>query len=267
MKNHTKKILIVFLLFLPVIVRITLFDLTRIHGDDMITAYLSAHYDLLKTNPFAPVPHNIADWICQFPSTFFLLQKIFFLIFGTTLLTVKLSVIPYVLLVSIMLFLIARKIFDEKFAMISVVLYAFFAPALYLETLGLHFVSSTAIFMVFFYFLLLYHEKSRVKFIVLAGIFCALSYLFYSSSYIAIPVYFMFFIAELFLQKEKFSVVKHYLLGLLVFGIILMPFVLQMMQTENYYLSHRADQVNLLTGEWSVPKDKIKKPVDYFFCR
>jgi hypothetical protein len=32
-----------------------------------------------------------------------------------------------------------------------VILYAFFGPSVYLETLGLHFVSSTAVFLAFFY--------------------------------------------------------------------------------------------------------------------
>lgn len=263
MKNLIKKILIVILLLIPIIVRIALFDLTRIHGDDMLTAYFSAHYNIFKTNPLAPVPQNKADWVCQFPSTFFVLQKMFFSIFGASLLTIKLSVMPYVLLVSGMLFLIVRKIFNGKTAIISVILYAFYAPSLYLETLGLHFISSTAIFMVFFYFLLLHHEKPTIKSILVVGIFCGLSYLFYSSSYIAILIYFMFFIGELILKKEKSPVVKHYFFGFLVFILILLPFIFQMAKTRNFYFAGRANQVNLLSGEWSVPKDQIKKPINY----
>jgi hypothetical protein len=50
------------------------------------------------------------------------------------------------------LYAIARELLDERAAVLSVVLYAFFGPSVYLETLGLHFVSSTAVFLAFFYF-------------------------------------------------------------------------------------------------------------------
>lgn len=262
MKKRFEKIIILAAIFLPSVVRILFYNLDRIHGDDMLTAYFSAHYNLLKTNFFAPVPPNPRDWVSQFPSPFFFFQKIFFLIAGENLLSIKLSVIPYILIVSVFLFLITKKLVNEKIAFISLFFYAFFAPSLYLETLGLHFISSTAVFMIFFYFALRNLKSHKKIDVFLAGIFCAFCYLFYSSSYIAFPVFILFFLWEIVFTKQKLKIFKNYALGFFVFAIILSPFIFNMIQTKNFYLTARYDQVSLLSGTWSPDAKTIKTSSD-----
>lgn len=194
-------------------------------------------------------------------NTIFCTTKTIFSTFWRNLTYLKLSILPYVFIVSLMIFLIAKEIINEKTAVISVIIYSFFAPSLYLETLGLHFISSTAIFMVFFYFLLLSLKEKKHLHSILTGIFCGLSYLFYSSSYIALPILMLFFIIYLLLDKNRLLIIKNFLISVVGFLIVVTPFLSYMHATQNYYFTQRINQVNLVSGEWSHQKDEIKKGI------
>jgi hypothetical protein len=244
------------LILLPSIVRVLNYHPNRLHGDDLLSAYFSATYNLEKDNFFAPVPKIKGEWVCQFPSPYFVFQKIFFLAVGENSLTVKLSVIPYVLIVSLMLSLVAKKVLNEKSAILSVVLYSFFPASLYLETLGLHFISSTAVFLTFFYFILSGDEDNLSA--TLAGLFCGFCYLFYTSSYIALPLLICFFTFKL-ITKRRVLVLKRFSLALIAFLLTTAPFLTYQVGAKNYYFTGRIDQVNLLSGTWSGTKERLKQ--------
>ena len=157
------------LVCLPALVRIADYRLDRIHGDDILTAYFSNAYDLRGTDFFAPVPRDPTAWVAQFPAPYFVLQKLFFLAFGATLLTIKLSVLPYVVAISALLYDLGRRLLDERAAVIAVLVYAVCGPALYLETLGLHFGSSTVAFLAFLLLALRERRDGRARHALLAG--------------------------------------------------------------------------------------------------
>jgi hypothetical protein len=252
-----KHVFILLVILLPSLVRITNYNLNRIHGDDMLTAYFSATENFSKVNFFSGIPSDKIQWQSQFPTPFFALQKIFFMIFGESMLTIKLSMIPYILIISIMLFLITKKILGTKDAYFAVILYAFFAISLYYETLGLIFTSSTAIFMLFFYFMLRELKNNDLLSAVFSGISCGFCYLFYMTSYIALPIMVIFFTLQL-LQVRKLSVIKNFLFASISFLIVLGPFLTYAYKFDNYFTS-RTNQVSLLTGTWSGAKDRIAK--------
>jgi hypothetical protein len=237
------------LICLPALVRVAAFQLDRIHGDDLLTAYFSATLDLAHGDFFAPVPVDPAAWVAQFPSPFFVLQRLFLLAFGESLLTVKLSVLPYVLAVSALLFAIARELLDERAAALAVVVYAFFGPSLYLETLGLHFVSSTAVFLAFFYFALRACSGGEARFAVLAGLNAGGCYLFYLSSFLALPLAALFFLLRA-LREPSARVGGELLLFAIAFAAVLGPFLADAPRASDYLL-RRFDQIALLGGEWS----------------
>jgi Dolichyl-phosphate-mannose-protein mannosyltransferase len=234
---------------LPALVRVAGFGLDRVHGDDMLTAYFSATYDLAHRDFFAPVPADPADWVSQFPSPFFVLQKLFFLAFGESLLTVKLSTLPYVLATSALLFAIARELLDERAAVLALAVYAFFGPSLYLETLGLHFISSAAVFLAFFYFALREFRGGETRFAVLAGLSAGACYLFYLSSFLALPLAALFFLLGA-VDKRGRRIGSNLLLFALGVAAMLGPFLADGLVVPGYFL-RRFDQVSLLDGEWS----------------
>lgn len=242
----------------------------RYHGDEVISAYYSAQYSILKNNFFAPVPINKSDWVCQFPSLYFFLQKIFFLFFGENIISARFSVLPYVFLISIFLFLLCQYLYNKKIARLSLILYAFFAPALYFETRSFHFVSSTAIFLINFYLLIIYPKSTNKSTIAtLIGWSLAFSYLFYTSSYLALPITIFFYltlIIQILLKKQqnlsKFrQITQDFILSILIAGLILLPFFTQMVLDKNFYLLERTKQVDLLSGTWSPhPKTLSQHP-------
>lgn len=255
-KLSKKTFVLAFVILSPLLVRILNYDLSRIHGDDLISSYFSANYNFGAVNFFSMMPQDRGEWVSQFPTIYFAFQKLFFVLFGENILTVKLSVVPYIFIVSLMIFLIIKKIFNIKTAIIAIIIYSFFAPSLYLETLGLHFISSTAMFLIFFYFLILSMNEKKIIYPLLTGVFCAFCYLFYTSSYIALPILiFIYFIQ--FTTQRRLTILKNFLLSILSFLIIISPFITYAYKYNNYF-DQRINQVSLLNGEWSGAKDRIK---------
>ncbi|OGK13087.1 hypothetical protein A2859_01240 [Candidatus Roizmanbacteria bacterium RIFCSPHIGHO2_01_FULL_37_16b] len=248
-------------IFLPSIIRVLIILTLRrlwIHQDDMISAYFSAKYDLTGTNFFGPLPLDKGDWVSQFPAVYHFLQKIFFMIFGESLMSVKLSTIPYVIITSFFLYLTVKLLFNRRTAVVSLMLYAFFPISLYHETLGLHINASSAVFMLFCFFLVIYFRYKQKIYAVLTGIACAFNFLFYPSSYIALPLMFILFFLD-FLNQRKRYVVINLLLASFSFIFTVSPFLTYMYQAKNFYITQRFDQVNLLMGEHSELKDRINK--------
>src|SRR3989338_2136506 len=240
------------LLLLPVVIRFIYFNINRIHTDELITAYFSANFQLLKDNFFAPVPFDSKEWVSQFPSLFFVLQRLFFSVFGTSIFSVKLSGMPYVFMTGVFLYLFVRRFWNSVIAVVSVVIYAFFPMSLYLDTLGLHFLVSTAVFIMFLYFELntILSKKKESKLSSVSGILLGFSFLFYSSSYIALLL-FILFRAYQYVTIRHIWVLRQVLFAGFAALLVLLPFLVYMNRNHNFYLTQRFDQVNIINGEWS----------------
>lgn len=241
---------VVCIILLPVIVRVLNYQPERIHGDDLLTATFSQNYRPLTTNFFSGIPGG-SEWVAKFPTPYFLFQKIFLRFFGASVLTVKLSVLPYVLIVSLMTYLIGITLMGPVAAAAAVIIYAFMAISIYHETLGLHFISSTAIYMIFFYTILRAQKDTKTIWYVSTGITAGLCYLSYTSSYIALPILIAALIGG-FIQKKS-SAIGWVIWSLIGFIIVTAPFITYAATQENYF-GGRINQVSLLTGSWSAGK-------------
>jgi 4-amino-4-deoxy-L-arabinose transferase-like glycosyltransferase len=246
--------LLLFAAALPVLVRFANMDPARMHTDEFITAYASAKHDFAHTSFFGSIP-EYWEWQGQFPKPFFFLQRVFFAFFGASTLTLRLSVQIYVALVSVMLFLIVREILNWKAALVAVVLNSFFAVSVYMETLGFMFISSTAIFTVFFYFALREYRTGETFYAALAGIACGFCFLTYYSSYLALPML-VAFSAVRWLRERRLQVVRNFVVALFGMLVVTAPFLAFMIRSGNY-VAPRTKQVALLTGEWSRYREAI----------
>ncbi len=243
-------------ILLPVALRVWQMFQPRYHLDEYISAHISANYQLLTDNFFGPFPQDKAQWVCQFPSPYFFLQKIFFLVFGANLLTVKLSVIPYLVLISWLLFLCLKIVFDQQTARISLIFYSFLAIAWYLESWGLHFMASTGCYLICFYLMARQIKKPSLaqqpKYAIWLGLGSAGCYFFYASSYLALPMAIAFYLLLSVIKRK--ILLKPLLIMLLSFALTVSPFVTQMVKNQDYYLLGRFNQVKLVKGSWSGEK-------------
>jgi hypothetical protein len=177
------------------------------------------------------------------------LQKLFFAVFGEGPLTIQLSVLPYVLVIAGFLFAIARDLVDERAAVLAVIVYAFFGPSLYLETLGLHFVASTAAFLAFFHFAMRELRSGRRRDALIAGLLAGSCYLFYLSSFLALPLAVLFFFLRGAAAQER-HVIRNRLLFFVGLTAVVAPFLVDAVRVRSGFL-RRFEQVSLLDGEWS----------------
>lgn len=210
---------------------------SHFHQDEFITAYTSLSLPTVtKIDWFAAYPQV---WVSQFPILFHVLQKPFFSLFGPSVWAVRISVWPYYVGILFFLYAIAKRIFpgSEK---IVIFLFIFFAPMLYLSSMGLHFISSTFFFIASLYFTIAYDA-------VLLGLFTALSYLTYTSSYVVGPIVLL---SALYLRRKLLPVV-------VVVLVILLPFLAYAGFVNNFFVQ-RIDQVNALSGSWSDLPEKMK---------
>ena len=246
-KLNWKKVFTALLIcLLPVLLRETLAIPGRINGDDINTAYFTVITDWRSINMFSGIPADKLKWVSQFPVPFFLFQKIFFNVFGENFDTVRRSVLPYVYIVSLGVYYIADKWWGWKAAVAAVVFYAFLAPSMYLETLGLHFVSSTAIFTVFAACVVAFLYKPDRTTAAAAGLAAGWCYLFYITSYIALGVLGVAWLAVAVKNpRDGFRLFIWSTIGAML---VLGPFVGYALGVDNYF-GVRMGQVKFVPSE------------------
>lgn len=248
-----------FLLFsiivLALTIRIILMqNASSFHNDEYLSAYFSYSLpDFSKLDWFSiyPVPR---DWIWQFPVLYFFFQKLFFNIFGIGTLTMRLSIVPYIIIIFTFLFLIVKRLYTKEAAYLTLVILAVFSPDLYLSRWSLHFISSTAFFLAATYFFILSVKEGRKKHFALLGFFLGLCYMVYYSSYLAVPLLFFYALALIIKKRICISTLKNFLLTVLVFIYTISPLATYAMKVENF-LINRVEQVKLINGSWSPYKD------------
>lgn len=241
---------------LPVLVRVAEMDRGRMHADEFLTGYFSATHHFAHTSFFGYMPERW-EWQGQFPKPYFFLQRLFFELFGEGVWTLRLSVQIYVAIVAIMLFLVVREMLDSKSAAVAVLLYSFYAPSVYLETLGFFFISSTAIYMVFFYFGVRQYRTGEMFPAAMAGVACGMCYLTYYSSYLAFFVLVAFFAVQL-VRERSVRVLQNFAISLGGLFLVLAPFGAALLRAGDY-ASRRVADTSILWGHLSPYREAIAK--------
>lgn len=241
---------------LPVAVRVANLDATRLHGDEYLEAYFADTQDFRHQSFFTLMPER-GEWIARFPQPHFLIQRLFFEASGANprTLQIRLSVQLYSAAVGVTLFLIAEELSGAAAGWIAVVLYAFFAPSAYLETIGVHFVSATAALCWFFHRALRLRRRGELFDAALAGLACGLCYLTYYSSYLAFPLLAAFTGIGLLRGAGRRALTGFSAATGMVLAVVA-PFAANLVTLQNS-LTYRARQISLLTGHWSPHREAI----------
>lgn len=215
------------------------------HQDEFITGYTSWSLPpLTKIDWFAAFP---PVWVSQFPVLFHILQKPFFLA-GPSVEAIRISVWPYAIFIIVSLYFLARTLFSRRIAAITILTYIILAPNVYLSSMGLHFISATAFYMLLIGHLALLFQTKNVLHAKWAGLFCGLCYLTYTSSYVAYPVLVLVVILAFILIRERY-IIHGFLVATIISLLILAPFISYAKVANNFFVE-RIDQVNIFWGSW-----------------
>jgi hypothetical protein len=221
------------------------------HQDEFITAYTSWTLPSpTKIDWFGVYP---PVWVSQFPVLFHALQKPFLLLLGPSIAAVRISVWPYYIGTIIYVYALIRVLFTKALARRTVVAYIFFAPNLYLSSMGLHFISSTFFYIAGAYYLVSYLKTRKTSRALELGIFTGLSYMTYTSSYVTGPV--VFVVALLTCISDR-RYIKGFVNGAIVTIAIMLPIILYSSFVNNFF-TQRISQVNSFTGTWTDTQSRL----------
>lgn len=235
---------------LPVAVRVLNMEIDplRTHQDEFVTGYFSATRDFAHESLFAPIPDRF-EWMASFPRPFFLLQRAFFLLFGESARTLRLSVQVYVVIAAAALFLLVEELLGRAAAWAAATLFGFMAIALYFETLGLSFVTSAAALTVFFLCATRAFRSGEMRAGALAGVTGGFCYLAYYGSYLAGPLLGAFAVLAA-LSGRRRTAGRTLLVATAGMLVVVAPFLAWDVASGDEYL-RRFRQVALTTGTWS----------------
>lgn len=248
-----KSLLEISLLVILSIISLSFFALNKFHYhyDIFITAYTSYSLPSFeKINWFGVVPGK-GEWVNQFPLLFHLFQNFFFL-FGPTKNLVFISTLPYTLGMVILVYLFTRDFFEKRLAFIATTCFIFFAPQLYLGSIGLHFHSSSFFFLLSLYSFLKLKTSKKFFYSLSLGLSMAASYLTYTASYIVAPL--ILFLSFFSLKdKKRRRLISLYLKAWFIFFVSLFPILVYALRVDLFFLQ-RINQVNVFTGDWRSPE-------------
>src|SRR3989344_4945451 len=215
--------------------------------DEFITAFISFSLPPINQIDWFSVVPGKGDWVAQFPVLYFAIQKLFIEFLKPSIESIRISTWPYQLLSLVYLYLIGKEYFSErKMQVLLPLIYIFLAPNLYLSSLGLHFISSTAFFIASYYYFLLIIKRSKIKYSILCGIFLFLCYMTYASSYIAFPLLLLFIILES-IRNRTLKFIKLFVVSTTIFLILLSPLILHAIRVDNFFIQ-RIDQVTIFNS-------------------
>jgi len=185
----SKSILQVLIFFIPIVSFFAFINPEHSHRDEYILGYYGFAHDFRGISFFGPVPDSTADWITRFPSLQFYFQKIWLTIFGVNFLSLKSSSVIYIFVIGIVIYLISKRIVATNRAWISVLIYAFFAPFLYLNTFAIPNTYASLCLVAFVYSLIRLDEKKNVQNITFTAVTLGLCFLNYEGAWLAAPVF------------------------------------------------------------------------------
>jgi hypothetical protein len=230
------------------------------HFDEFIVAFTSVTLPSLQhINWFGVFPGR---WVAQFPLLFFILQKPFLMV-SPNIWGVRISTWPYSIGIILYLYWLSGTFFNRQFARFAVLLHVLFAPTLYINSMGLHFISSEFFYIAAItHFMLYVTTKSKTHLLPLS-LYTTASYLTYTSSYATFPMILLLTIAALFRIKHQKLQMGFYLgKSFLVAFILFAPFLtLQFVRTP--FMTVRTDQVNLFNGTWGDTQEQLKTGASY----
>jgi len=259
-KYLTTKNLLIFILFLAFILRVVSLTRADMQGDETTYSFRAIGYlDLLNSNQQTTPVQWFGEMRWWFKLSFhdhpplvFLIQHIFFLILGVSTVVARLPFVLAGVFSVYLLFLIAKKLFNERIGLVSAFILAILNYHIWISRIG--YLEGILIFFVLlnFYFFIKLLNQPKAKNYVIFGLTLGLAFLCKYSMLFLLPAYFFF----LFVFYRKVLWNKKILLSALIFLIVISPVILYNVLVYKYR-GHLDLQFSQLLGmdlskDWSL---------------
>jgi hypothetical protein len=158
---------------------------------------------------------------------FYAIQNFIFDKLGETIFALRVFSVAVSLLTLVFFYFLAKKMFNQKIAIVSTLI--FFASHLYiaLSRIGDHYVTGIFIFVLFLYFLIKGLKNNSVLFLFLSGVVSGFGYFFHKNAQVVIVVAVVYFIVLLINNlSNKKELLKKFVVVLVGFILTTFPLVL-----------------------------------------
>ncbi len=204
-----------------------------INGDEAAIGYLSSL--IAKTSHdasgrFLPLFSNVSwpDW--KQPITVYSTVAMFKL-FGISYFNLKAVSVFFVLISGIIIFLLAREVFNEKFAILALLIFATIPIVMIQSHLAIENIAPLPFVAFWLWMMAKYSKIKKTKYLFFAAVSLGISIYSYLGLRLIAPVFSIISICYIYYLNSK----KISLFPILVFIITLIPFVLVMLIIRNEY--------------------------------
>lgn len=231
MKDFIKKnYLIIAILILAFLLRIIWLDRVDIQSDEGVYSFISVgYYDFLNSSQqTTPVQwFGYIPWWSKLsthgaPPLVFLIQYLFFFIFGISTIVARLPFVVFGILTVYLLYLVGKKLFSsKKLGLVAAFILAIFNYHIWISRTG--FLESILLFFIilnFYYFLKLAEDNSRRNYLIF-GLTLGLAFFSKYTMVFLLPAYFFYLL--IFNRKVIFN--KKVWLSLIIFIIVISPVI------------------------------------------
>ncbi|MDD4938337.1 MAG: glycosyltransferase family 39 protein [Candidatus Shapirobacteria bacterium] len=168
--------------------------------------------------PFFVLSNHGTDW--KQPVTQYYLTLLF-KIFNPSLFLLRFSSIIIILISSILLFKLCQKIFDTKYAVVSLVLFLTIPLIMIQGHMGLDNIMPIPFTIIWIFCLYQYNKNKKIKFLVVSALALGVNFYTYKGMRAIFPIWYL--ISLLYIYKKPFS--KN-IRQFFIFSLVSLPFIL-----------------------------------------
>lgn len=208
-----------------------------INGDEAAIGYSAAlitkqgHDSSGKLLPLFTRIEGSSDW--KQPITLYSTVFIFKLL-GISYFNLRMVSVLIVLLSGIITFFLAKEIFDEKLAVLSLLIYSTIPIIMIQSHLALENIAPVPFIAFWLWMFAKYSKKRRIKYLVLAAIALGISLYSYLGLRLMMPVLSLLSVCYIYYLNKKGNK-KNYLKPISIFIIALLPFLAYLLIIKNQY--------------------------------
>lgn len=235
----TPKYWLILILILAAFLRFFQFDKTDVYTDEVLIAIRSIGMIDFSVSQVQPSPWQLVDsvpgWMHlsmhDHPILTFLVQHVFFNIFGINAWGLRLWAVLSGIAAVYLVYLLGKKLFNEKIGLWAAVLLALNPYHVWVSRVGLQEALVILLILLAFYYFLksLNNKKNLLITFILLGVCFIAKY----TTFILLPIFFIIVLQQK--QFKNFFTSKYFWLGIIILLIILSPSIIYNLRTQQTF--------------------------------